>query len=154
MFTDGTKIYDRLNKDDNRGEEAIQQDLDSLDKNGRIPGYCASMPPKKRGYYLGDQLIPKTEEEKDLGVIIIDNCKPTQQCSKAAAKATSSLGLIRKSFKYIDQDSFSVLYHVYRAYSSTSGILCPSLESPWKSQVGILSRRKANCAMSKIYLHN
>ena len=68
---------------------------------------------KKRDYYLGDQLLPKTEEEKDLGVIITDNCKPTQQCSKAAAKAMSSLGLIRRSFKYIDQDSFSVLYRAY-----------------------------------------
>ena len=97
MFADDTKIYHRLNKDDNTGEEAIQQDLNSLQKWSDTwllrfnATKCKSMhmgtTNKKRDYYLGDQLLPKTEEEKDLGVIITDNCKPTQQCSKVAAKA-------------------------------------------------------------------
>ena len=63
----------------------------------------------KNDYHLGDQIIPKTDEEKDLGVIISRSCKPSMQSSKAAAKAMSSLGIIR-TFKYIDSNSFSILY--------------------------------------------
>eukprot|EP00794_Sanderia_malayensis_P000872 gene872-166_t len=44
----------------------------------------------------------------DVGVWISDDLKPSTQCSKAAAKASSSLGFIKRAFKHIDKDSFAL----------------------------------------------
>jgi len=50
----------------------------------------------------GTFVIERTKEERDLGVIITDNLKPTSQCVKAAAKARSVLGVVRRHFKRLD----------------------------------------------------
>ena len=123
MFADDTKIYHKIDKNSNRGEETIQQDLNHLQEWSDTwllrfnATKCKTMhmgtTNSRRDYHLGDQIIPKTDEEKDLGVIISSNCKPSMQCSKAAAKAMSSLGIIKRSFKYIDNNSFSILYKAY-----------------------------------------
>jgi len=42
----------------------------------------------------GTFVIERTKEERDLGVIITDNLKPSSQCVKAAAKARSVLGVV------------------------------------------------------------
>jgi len=34
-------------------------------------------------------------------------------CGRAAAKASSTLGLIQRHFRYIDKDSFLILYKAY-----------------------------------------
>jgi len=46
----------------------------------------------------GTFVIERTTEERDLGVIITDNLKPTSQCVKAAAKARSVLDVVRRHF--------------------------------------------------------
>ena len=123
MFADDTKIYNKIDKNNSSGEEKIQQDLDRLQEWSDTwllrfnATKCKSMhmgpSNRKTDYHLGDQIIPKTDEEKDLGVILTSSGKPSMQCSKAAAKAMSSLGIIRRSFKYIDNNSFSILYKAY-----------------------------------------
>eukprot|EP00794_Sanderia_malayensis_P008776 gene8776-9714_t len=57
--------------------------------------------------------IERSKCEKDVGVWISDDLKPSTQCSKAAAKASSSLGFIKRAFKHIDKDSFVILYNSY-----------------------------------------
>jgi len=47
-------------------------------------------------------VIERTTEERDLKVIITDNLKPTSQCVKAAVKARSVLGVVRRHFKRLD----------------------------------------------------
>ena len=49
-------------------------------------------------------------EEKDIGVLIQDTLKPSSQCSKAAKKANSVLGQMRKSFLYRDKYTWVKLY--------------------------------------------
>jgi len=46
------------------------------------------------------------ENEKDLGVWITKDLKWSTQCSSAANKAMSTLGMIRRSFSYISAESF------------------------------------------------
>ena len=60
-------------------------------------------------YFINNtQLI--TEKEKDLGVIITNNMKPSSQCADAANKALIALRKARRSIKlYLTIDSFKIL---------------------------------------------
>jgi len=68
-------------------------------------------------YYLGNDTIKKNlqpvVEERDLGVIFPKDLKWGAQCQKAAAKAMSMLGMIKRSFPIIDKELFLILYGVY-----------------------------------------
>ena len=52
----------------------------------------------------------EVREERDLGVMVRSDLKVELQCEKAAAKASSVLGLINRHFKDDDIDSFRILY--------------------------------------------
>ena len=54
-----------------------------------------------------------TKEEKDLGIYTTDNLKPSMECTKAASKARSVLGMNRQHFKTIDAEEFHILYDSY-----------------------------------------
>ena len=47
------------------------------------------------------------------GVIISSNLKPSAQCLKAANKAMSVLGMVKRNFRRLDTDSFNVIYKGY-----------------------------------------
>jgi len=49
----------------------------------------------------------------DLGIFITDNLKPSVQCTKAAAKAHSILGMVRRNFKRLDCEDFLLIYKTY-----------------------------------------
>ena len=54
-----------------------------------------------------------TKEEKNLGIYTTNILKPSMQCTKAASKARSVLGMIRRHFKTIDAEKFHILYDSY-----------------------------------------
>ena len=64
-------------------------------------------------YYMGQTTLETTEIEKDLGVFLTSDCKVSIQRTKAAAKTMNCLRVIKRSFQYIDTDSFSILFNVY-----------------------------------------
>ncbi len=70
----------------------------------RNPGY---------DYFMGGEKLSKTDEETDLGVKITKNLKPSQQCSKAAGRATAVLGQLTRNFHYRDRHVFVKLYTRY-----------------------------------------
>jgi hypothetical protein len=43
-------------------------------------------------YHMNGQELEVSAEERDLGVIVADNLKPSAQCSRAAKTAQSVLG--------------------------------------------------------------
>ena len=51
------------------------------------------------------------QEEKDLGITVTNNLKPSSQCAKAAAKAMHLLGLIKRNFVLKDEDDFCSLFN-------------------------------------------
>ena len=57
-------------------------------------------------YHLGQHPIESVEEEKDLGIIFDPHLTFSKHHDKAIAKANSSLALIKRTFKYLDKDSF------------------------------------------------
>ena len=48
-----------------------------------------------------------------MGIYTTNNLKPSMQCTKAASKARSVLGTIRRHFKTINAEKFHILYDSY-----------------------------------------
>ena len=57
--------------------------------------------------------MEEVEVEKDVGVLVADNLKPSQQCSAAAMRASGVLGQISRAVKYRDRKTFIQLSKVY-----------------------------------------
>ena len=126
MFADDTKLY-RVMRNDNDAR-ILQDDLHKL-CNWSKDWLLSFNAEKCRHMHLGKTVenqgsytmttngertqIERSKCEKDVGVWISDDLKPSTQCSKAAAKASSSLGFIKRAFKHIDKDSFVILYNSY-----------------------------------------
>ena len=64
-------------------------------------------------YTMGNQTLSSTDEERDIGVIINKNLKPSKQCSTAANRARAVLNQITRSFHYRDRHVFKRLYTTY-----------------------------------------
>ena len=52
-------------------------------------------------------------EAKDLDVWCTSKMEPSLQVQKAVAKAIQTLGMMKRSFKYLSKDSFLFLYKTY-----------------------------------------
>jgi hypothetical protein len=122
LFADDTKVYATV-QDEN--DNKLQEDLDALCRwsEAWLLGFniskCKVMHlgrnNPKLAYFMTSQLeapkqIIKVQEEKDLGI----TCDPTMKFSKhianCASKANQILGLVRRTFEYLDKDMFLILY--------------------------------------------
>jgi hypothetical protein len=123
LFADDTKLY-RTIKDDSSIHK-LQQDLDTLGKWSEKwllkfhPTKCISMSignKTKPGYNYKLNIVNEehslqwVQEEKDIGVIIDDNLNFDTHINTKINKANSILGLIRRSYKYLDNETFIPLY--------------------------------------------
>ncbi len=61
-------------------------------------------------YRMGDVELEVTTEEKDLGVMIDNRLEFDTHIERQVSKANTQLGLIRRSFDALDNDSFNMLY--------------------------------------------
>ena len=63
----------------------------------------------------GNMELSAVQEEKDLGVYLISDLKPSTQCKliKSAAKARKIVGMVRRNFKRLDKNDFLVTYKTY-----------------------------------------
>lgn len=64
-------------------------------------------------YEMNGQVMGETELEKDLGVLMCSNLKPSDQCAKAAKKANSVLGQIARAFHYRTKEVFGRLFRAF-----------------------------------------
>ena len=123
LFADDTKLYNQVTRDNSEGADQIQHDLETLEKwsdtwllrFNASKCKCMHMGHENpaRCYTLNGETIQAVDEEKDLGVYLSSDCKPSLQCTKAAGKAMQSLRIIKRTFNYIDKDGFAVLYRAY-----------------------------------------
>jgi hypothetical protein len=120
-FADDTKLGKKVRTDRERQE--LQEALDKLchwaDRWGMEfnVSKCKVMhmghSNQKHDYYMNGQQLEKSEEERDIGVMITSNLKPSAQCAKAARTAQGVLGQITRAFHYRDRHVFMRLYKQY-----------------------------------------
>ena len=65
---------------------------------------------KNVDYYLGSNKLCEVKEERDLGVIIHNSLKSSNQCVKAANAANATLGMIKRTFMCKNKDIMMKLY--------------------------------------------
>ena len=88
------------------------------------------------GHAPGGQILEVTKCERDIGVLISNDLKPSLQCASAAQKANQLLGRMSRSFSYRDKYTWIRLYKVY-----VRPLLeyCVQAWSPWlKSDIELL----------------
>ena len=121
MFADDTKIYNKINDDNDKLK--LQDDLNSLHSWSEKWQLRFNEKKCKRmhlgynnsgaSYHLNDIPLDETKEEKDLGVIFTQDCKPSRQCAKAAVRAMNCLRVVKRTFRHFDSSCFKVLYKTY-----------------------------------------
>jgi hypothetical protein len=124
LFADDTKIWNRVSDGISSGE--LQYDLDCLGEWSEKwllkfnLEKCHVMHVGHKSdtkYYLHKDSqrceIAVSRLEKDLGIWVSDDLKWSTQCGKAAKKAMSVLGMIKRTFPYLDRDGFILLYNTY-----------------------------------------
>ena len=105
--------------------EALQADLNNMldwSKESLLrfhPDKCVCMrigksPPNMDveacPYSMEGKQLERSEEEKDLGVVIDTNLNFDKHISSKINKANSIAGLIRRSFEYLDAPMFKMLF--------------------------------------------
>jgi len=89
-------------------------------------------------YYMENQALNVVTDEKDLGVNISSNLKPTRQCQLACAKASKALGLIARTISY---KSVDVLLRLYKSLVRPHLEYSVSAWSPYYEKDKILLER-------------
>ena len=118
LFADDAKVFHTIQSEDDYLK--LQQDLDNLFlwscewQLGFNVDKCKVLHigsnQHNRQYRLGGDFIAVSDVERDLGVLIDNKLTFHKQCSSAVAKANKLLGIIRRSFEYINVDMMLCLY--------------------------------------------
>ena len=75
-------------------------------------------------YTMNGKQLAKVEQEKDLGVVISNDLKPSKQCSEVVKTANKLIGFIGRSFEFRTEEIILNLYnalvrpHLSIAYSA------------------------------------
>ncbi len=117
-FADDSKIWGRADTLEDRN--SIQQDLEVLSQWSIINKMpfnvkkCKVMHigknNEKMDYKLMGSILSKTTEEKDLGVFVSENFKPTLNCNKCSKAANRVVGLIRRNISSKGIEGMMILY--------------------------------------------
>ena len=121
LFADDTKLYSRVERQEDC--HTLQEDINKLvnwsekwlmrfnTEKCKVLHFGHNN--KQQHYFMKDSKLSTTKEEKDLGVLITDNLKPSSQCTAAVNKTMSALRWSKRSFHYLDIESFRILYKTY-----------------------------------------
>jgi len=118
MFADDTKIFRIIKSSDDH--KALQSDLDALHAWSVVWQLSFNISKCKLlhfgpnhdfgPYFLNDVLIESTNVHKDLGVLFDNNLKFHDHSATVASKANRMLGLISKSFEFLESEMVVKLY--------------------------------------------
>ena len=102
-------------------------------------------------YKMAGQDLGETELEKDLGVLVSDNLKPSAHCSKAAKKANAVLGQITRAFHYRTKH---VLAKLFKAFVRPVLEYAVAVWSPWTEGDCKVLEKELYCNNYKTMCHN
>lgn len=89
-------------------------------------------------YKIGNHILKKSKQERDLGVIMDSSGKSTEQCIMAVKKANAVLGMIRRNIHFKSKD---VIVRLYKALVRPKLEYCIQAWCPYlKKDIDILER--------------
>ena len=107
-FADDTKVFRKVTNDTSK--QSLQDDLDKLVKwsekwqmlfnFGKCKCIHIGHGNIDKEYKMGDAVLYRTTQEKDLGVTVCTDMKVSELCRFAASKGNLILGLIRRTITY------------------------------------------------------
>ena len=105
-FADGTKVFRKVTNDTDK--QSLQDDLDKLvkwsEKWQMLLNFgkckCIGHGNMDEEYKMGDAVLGRTTQEKDLGVTFSADMKVSKQCGIAALKRNQILGLVRRNIMF------------------------------------------------------
>jgi len=119
-FADDTKLYGKVDSFETR--DILQKDIDRLIQWSHDwqmefnVEKCKVMhiggKNKKFDYTMAGRVLSKTKLEKDLGVMISDSLKSSEQCKYAYGKASQMLALVARTISTRDQ---CILVKIYKS---------------------------------------
>ena len=87
---------------------------------------------------MNDKVVSSESRIRDLGVIISDTCKPSDQCAAAASKANQVLGRINRAFTCYTKD---IMLQIYKVFVRPHLEYAVSAWSPWlKKDIEVLEK--------------
>ena len=120
LFADDAKLFRNVNVRENENTSRLQVDVNNMSEwsikwqllfnTGKCKVLHIGNNNPNYQYKMNGQKLKQIKEEKDLGVIVDDELKFHKQTAAAVKKANSRLGLIKKSFAVLDQDTLPLLY--------------------------------------------
>ena len=117
LFADDIKLYAAVNNTNDVIK--LQGDIDILmqwSKDWLLTfnkSKCKHIhfgPPNNDKYQMGGDIITQSTEEKNLGITIDEKFKFQIHINNQAKKANKRLGMIKRSFTYMDKNMFTTLY--------------------------------------------
>ena len=113
-----TKVFRKVTNDTDK--QSLQDDLDKLVKwseklqilfnFGKCKCIHIGHGNMDEEYKMGDAVLGRTTQEKDLGVTFSADMKVSEQCGIAASKGNQILGLIRRTIMYKEKQLIVPLY--------------------------------------------
>ena len=117
-LADDTKVFRKVTNDTDK--QSLQDDLDKLLKLsekwqmlfnfGKCKCIHIGNGNMDEEYKIGDAVLCRTTQEKDLGVTFSADMKVSEQCRIAATKGNQILGLIRRTIVYKEKQLIVPLY--------------------------------------------
>ena len=134
-FADDTKLFGKVQSELDRA--CLQQDLQRLLDWSREwqmefnVEKCKVMhiggTNRNYGYHMDQKELEVVEEEKDLGVLITNDLKASQQCTAACNKANRVLGMMNRTIVYKSKE---VLLNLYKSLVRPHVEYCTPVWSP------------------------
>ena len=136
IFADDTKIFHGIAS--LKDAENLQRDLDTLHEWCSVWGMqfnvskCFVMHYGTKNsrflYHINGMLLTPCEKYKDLGVVISKDLKAAEQVANCVTKANTMVGMIRRTFTYIDKD---ILLRTYKVFVRPILEYCQQVWAPY-----------------------
>ena len=121
LFADDAKVYQKISTQEDF--EILQSDINHLcdwsecwllDFNTQKCKvmHCGSGNPRM-DYHMRGQVLQTTDAERDLGVTVTSDLKPSTHCQRAANRAMMALRLLRNAFDSLTVQNFKGLFSTY-----------------------------------------